>query len=340
MKKRAVYDEILSLNVVTGLSKHEQLIKGIIATIDNKTLKRGDQLPSINEMVREIGFARKTIVKAYESLKDRGIVESKNFIGYFIASDKVEQELKVAVILYAFHSFQEIFYNKVRAHMDQKVQLDTFFHHNNEQIFETILDNIKAKYGRFIIAPIQNKEAANVLNQFPDDKLILIDRHLDIDVRHSAVYQLFEEPVVKILANLAPKFHKFEKVVLFFKENTDHPAGILNAVVSFSGEQNLNLEICENYEPGMVEKGTAYIFIGDTELWLVLKECQQKNFLPGKDVGVLSHNDSTIKEIVSGGITTFSTDFAKMADRTASLLLDKNPVQELIETELFDRGSL
>ena len=54
-----------------------------------KILKKGNLLPSVNRMVSELGFARKTIVKAYTDLKERGIVESKNRLGYFVANDDI-----------------------------------------------------------------------------------------------------------------------------------------------------------------------------------------------------------------------------------------------------------
>ena len=56
---------IKRLENINSLSKHEQLISGIMEAIDTGFLKVGSQLPSINVMVDEIGFARKTIVKSY-----------------------------------------------------------------------------------------------------------------------------------------------------------------------------------------------------------------------------------------------------------------------------------
>ena len=107
-------------------------------------------------MVDIIGYARKTIVKAYEELKSRGLVESKNFKGYFIASEKTNQVLRVALVLYAFHSFQEMFYDAFRNNLDPNIELDIFFHHHNTEMLETILSRIEGKYGFYVVVPIQN----------------------------------------------------------------------------------------------------------------------------------------------------------------------------------------
>ena len=126
-----VYEKILELEEVSGLSKHEQLVGGIINAINDRAVSRGNMLPSVNEMVKELGFASKTIVKAYAELKDRGLVASKKRVGYFVANEATEQTVKVALLLYAFHPFQEIFYNAFRTGLGDNIQVDVFFHHSN-----------------------------------------------------------------------------------------------------------------------------------------------------------------------------------------------------------------
>ena len=164
MSKKLI-ENIRALNREVKLSKHEQIVKGILKTIDDGDLRENDQLPSINKMVEEIGYARKTIVHAYEDLKGRGLVLSKSFKGYFIANTDTNQKLKVALILYAFHSFQEVFYETFRKQLNDNIHLDVFFHHNSQETFEKILLDAEKEYGMLVVAPIQNKIAEEVLKQ-------------------------------------------------------------------------------------------------------------------------------------------------------------------------------
>ena len=101
-----IFDKIQELEQVNLFSKHDQIVNGIIEAIDMRVLEKGNKLPSVNQMVSELGFARKTIVKAYDDLKDRGIIESRKRLGYFISNDDTEQTAKIALVLYAFHPFQ------------------------------------------------------------------------------------------------------------------------------------------------------------------------------------------------------------------------------------------
>ena len=164
---------IEKLKEVNSLSKHEQLVLGIIDAINSGYLKIGDQLPSINVMVDEVGFARKTIVKAYEELKDKGLVASKKTKGYFVVSSNTQLYLKIALIMYSFQRFQQEFYNSLRKSLEAKVQIDVFFHHNNEEVFETIFGNIVGKYGMYVVAPIEDDASKEVLTSLQPEKLII-----------------------------------------------------------------------------------------------------------------------------------------------------------------------
>lgn len=335
-----VIDKIQELESISLLSKHEQLVNGIINAIDEKILTKGDMLPSVNSMVDELGFARKTIVKAYTDLKERGIVESRNRLGYFIANESTEQTVKVALILYAFHTFQEEFYNTFRKNLGENIQLDIFFHHNNMDIFESILSTVKSKYGMYVIAPIQNPRTTELLAPIPPNKLLLVDRFMELGENYSFVTQKFEDPFYKTLHSLKDRMEEFSKFVLFFKENRDYPIGVLDAYKRFMEQQGWEHQVIRNYEEGIVEKGTVYITINDNDLWKLLKDIESNSFVLGEEVGILANNDNTVKEIICGGITTFSTDFKLMAKKAAQYVLDRDQIQEFIPSILIRRSSL
>jgi len=335
-----VFDKIKELKQINTISKHEQLVNGIINAIDSKVLVKGDQLPSINHMVATVGYARKTIVKAYEELKDRGIVESKNFIGYFIASEETLSKLKVALLLYSFHSFQEVFYNTFRTRLGKNVQLDVFFHHNNPEIFKAIISNIFNKYGMYVVAPIEDKSTEALLRQIPSEKLLLVDRYLPLGKPYSYISQEFEKATYQVLLELLPEIKNYKEICLIFKRNTDHPEGILRAFERFVKRHNLKGKVLEEYKPGTAEKQTVYFFIGDSELWELLRDCKKNKYEVGRDVGVLSHNDSTVKEIICGGITTCSANFEAMADEAVGFVQNKTPIQKIVPIKLIRRNSL
>ncbi len=333
-------EKIYDLQDIHTISKHEQIVLGIIEAIDSDILKVGDKLPSINEMVAEIGYARKTFVKAYTELKERGLVESKNLKGYYIISRETKVTLKVALILFAFHSFQEDFYNTFRKELGKKYHIDIFFHHNNRSLFETIMGNISRKYGMYVIAPIQDNQLIPRLKKISPDKLLLVDRFLKMPEDYSYITQEFEEVTYTKLVELAPQIKKYNKFVLFYKDNTDLPPDILRAFNRFVKEYAIDNEVVESYESFILKKGTVYFSISDTNLWQVLKDARKMEYRIGTDIGIVAHDDNIVKEIAFGGITTISTDFKMMAKKAAIFVKERNHTQEITPTYLRRRNSL
>ncbi|KGK31393.1 GntR family transcriptional regulator [Cellulophaga baltica] len=333
-------DKIKNLQEVNLLSKHEQIVHGVIDAIQSGILKIGDQLPSINVMVSELGFARKTIVKAYEELKERGLIESKKLKGYFVISEETKVVLRVALILFSFQRFQEEFYNVFRKELGKKYQIDVFFHHNNSTIFSSIFQNIKGKYGMYVVAPIPDLSLRPLIELIPPEKLLIIDRYIKLDKSYSFISQEFEESTYSKLIELLPKIVKYKKFVLFFKNDADYPIGILNAFSRFCIDYNIPCSVLEKYKSGSIKKGNLYFFVSDTYLWDVLKDIRNSEFKVGKEIGILSHNDHVVKEIIFGGITTISTDFKEMAKQAANHIKLQKTTQLIMPSNLIKRSSL
>lgn len=337
---KEIISQIKSLESVNSLSKHEQLVQGIINAIDEKVVVKGDLLPSVNTIIGELGFARETIAKAYKDLVHRGIIESKNRLGYFVATNDVHQELRVALIIYAFDIFQETFYENFRRGLGANVQLDIFFHHNNFDTLEHTIQTVKGKYGMYVIAPIPGAKTAELLKTLPANRVLLVDRHLETDEDYNYVVQEFGDSSYKAFAQLADKIKKYDEIVFFFKPSSAEPNEILESFKRFMKDYNIKGVIKQEYEPGSLEKGKVYFTIHNLELWEMLKDTKLKGFKIGQDIGFISHNDDIVKEIIFDGVTTFSTDFAKMGRRAAEFVLDRDKTQEVIPTVLIERNSL
>jgi DNA-binding transcriptional regulator YhcF (GntR family) len=335
-----MYEKIQELADIPSFSKHEQLVRGIINAIDEKLLSKGDTLPSVNLMNKELGFAKETIVKAYSELKNRGIIESRNRLGYFVINEDTEQTLKVALMMYGYDTFQEQFYTNFRKGLGDKVHLDVFFHHGNIEMFETMLDIIRGKYGMYVISPIPHPKSATLLQTIPLSKLIMFDRFEPIEGDFSHVTQEFEKSSYRAFAELADTVRKFDEIIFFYPPHSLVPIEILKSFKKFLKDFNIKGGVRPEYKPGSIEKGKVYFTPNNTELFSMIKDCKTKNLILGKDVGLLSHNDEPVKELIGDGITTFSTDFGLIGKKTAEHVLSREKIQEIVPTVLIRRNSL
>jgi DNA-binding LacI/PurR family transcriptional regulator len=335
-----IFQKIRELTEINSLSKNEQLIQGILNAIDEKLVSKGEILPSVNAMIKEFGFARETIAKAYKELINRGIIKSTNRLGYFVAIEDTEQILKVALVLFNFDVFQEDLYRNFKDGLGENVHLDIFFHHNNIETFESILSNMKGKYGMYVIAPIPHPKTTELLKSIPSNRLLMIDRYVPVDEEVSYIVQEFEEPAYQAFASLSERIKAFEEIIFFFKPSSAEPIDILKAFKRFLKDFDVKGTVKTAYAPGSVKAGKVYFTINNSELWVIIKDTIAKNLQLGKDVGILSHNDDTVKEIVCNGITTFSVNFGEMGKKAAEFVLDRQKIQEVMPTLLLRRNSL
>lgn len=340
LSMKQVIEQIQALESINSFSKRQQIVQGILNAINEKKLSKGDSLPSVNTLIKELGFARETIAKAYKELVHTGIVESQNRLGYFVASEDTQQELKVALVLYAFDIFQETFYKNFRNRLGENIQLEIFFHHNNIETFDSLINSIKGKYGIYVIAPIPHKRTASLLKQLPDNRLLIIDRYIETEENYNYIVQEFKESSYQAFVALKDRIKKFDEIVFFSKSSSAEPAEILQSFRRFIKEYNINGVVRDQYIPGSLEKGKVYFTIHNLELWEMLKDSKSKGLKLGSDIGFISHNDDIVKEIIFDGVTTFSTDFSEMGIKAADFVLHKKKIQEVIPTVLINRNSL
>lgn len=333
-----IFDKIAELSQVSSYSKHDRLVQGIINTINDKKLVPGNKLPSVNEMIKQLGFSRETIIRGYRELTDRGIVDSKNRLGYFVANGSTNQLLKVALLMYNLDSFEEQFYRNFRKTLGEKIHLQLFFHHGNIEIFETILLRIRRLFGMYVIAPIPHPKSKELLNTIPRNKLLMFDRHEPLDGEFNYITQEFEKSSYKVFTQLAEKIRKFDEFIFFHSPDSLDPKEITIAFRKFLKTHKINGRIVKEFIPGTLEKGKVYFTLDNFAMWEMLRECNAKKLKPGKDIGILSHNDEPAKEFV--GITTYSADFAQMGTLAANAVLTKEDIQITVPTTLAKRKTL
>ena len=68
--------------------------------------------------------------------------------------------------------------------------------------------------------------------------------------------------------------------------------------------------------------------------------CTKRNWKFGTDIGVISYDDTPLKEIISEGISVISNDFALMGKRAAQMILEKSKGRYPNDYYFIDRNSL
>ena len=78
----------------------------------------------------------------------------------------------------------------------------------------------------------------------------------------------------------------------------------------------------------------------ENDLVILIEKILAAGLKVGKDVGVISYNETSLKKIILKGITTISTDFQMMGEKTAELILNQSTEHVAIPFYLTLRNSL
>jgi DNA-binding transcriptional regulator YhcF (GntR family) len=335
---KTVFGEIKKLAAVPSFSKHERLVQGVINAIDEKLLSPDDLLPSLNEMIRELKFSRDTVVKGYQELINRGLIGSTRGRGYYVTNGNTEQTLLVALMMYNMDTFEEQFYRNFRAELGPNVHLNVFFHHGNIEVFDTILTQIKGKYGMYVIAPIPHPRTRELLETIPRNRFLMVDRYEPIDGEFNHVTQEFSRSSYGIFMELAPVIRTFDEMIFYHSPESLDPKEIVGAFRKFLKDTKIKGRILPEFKPGTIEKGKVYFTLDNYAVFAMLKECKAKKLKPGKDLGILSHNDEPAKELI--GITTYSADFSLMGRMAGEFVMRREMVRETMPMVLWRRNTL
>lgn len=316
----------IQLDYQSVTQKFVQISNGIIQAIEKGVLQEKEVLPSINDISAVLEVSRDTAEKAYKHLKQLGVVASIPGKGYFITNTQIKQQYKVLLMFNKLSQHKKIIYDHFVNTIGNEASIDFYIYNNDVNAFKNILENKKGKYTHFVIIPhfIEGHElAAQVINDFVDGELIILDKQMEgVTAMHSVVEEKFEKDIVGALVACLPQLTKYHQLQLIFPSESYFPEDIKKGLIHFCNEYAFNYKIIDQV-PNQVETGNVYINLMEDDLMHLLNVIVPSKLKVGKDIGIISYNETPWKAFILNGITTISTNFQIMGEQAAKLILEK-----------------
>lgn len=329
----------ISVNSNIGAPKYKQIVASVEGGIISGVLKKGDKLPSINKIREAFSLSRDTVLMAFNELKNRGIVESVTGKGYYIKSNDVVVQQNIFVLFDELNAFKEDLYNSFLEHLNKGTQVDIFFHHFSFEVFKKLIDDCIGNYNYYVVMPANLKEIQPLLAKLPEDRVFILDQtHSELS-NYASIYQNFEDDIFYNLQEALPLLKKYCKIQLVYSPSKQ-PIGILVGFKRFVKATAFKNNVISTLSNQPLKKGEVYIVLDDRDLIRLVKKIKDQNLQIGKDIGVISYNETLLKEIVEGGITTISTDFKAMGKLLAEMIETNQRKQIQNPNALIIRNSL
>ena len=337
MSMISIFKKLIYIDEFSATPKYRQLANCIIFAIESNKLQLNDVLPSINELSFEFEIARDTAEKGYGYLKKIGIIGSIPGKGYFIKSADIERKIKIFLLFNKLSAHKKIIYDSFVKKLEDAATIDFYIYNNSFPLFKKLLLNQNDEYNYYVIIPHfmdGTEQADKVINAIPKEKLILLDKLVPgVTGNYGAIYENFEKDIYNALEEALPLLSKYHTINIILPEHNFYHIGITTGLCEFCQEYAFNYKVVHNISNEFIKKGEVYINLMEDDLVNLIEKILDQNLELGKDVGVISYNETSIKKIIMKGITTISTDFKMMGEKAAELILNKST--EHIEAKFY-----
>lgn len=317
---------LLDIGAESKIPKYLQVVNAVTDAIRRGKLKKGEKILSINGLSEEYMVSRVTVEKAYTILKDQGTIIPIKGKGFYINNVDIDVPIKVLLLFNKISNYKKQVYNAFIEKLGPNAIVDLKIHHFNVQILRSLVENNLNDYNYIVIMPYfyeDTEEAIRIIKSIPSDQLIILDKKIPfVDLKCGAVYQDFENDIIDALDQGLDLLKKYKNLRLVHSTIIPYPPEIVKGFKKFCMQNAFKAEVVAEIESNtQVNKGDVFIVIEEQDLANLIKICLSRKLKIGKDVGIISYNETPLKEVLLEGITVISTDHIKMGETAAELIL-------------------
>lgn len=336
---------LLNINTEKRIPIYLQIVDSITDAIRRGNYKKGDRIFSINEMSNEYFLARDTVQKAYNILQTKGVITPVKGKGYYVNNIHPQVSIKVLLLFSKISNYKKQIYNAFVETLGDDAIVDIKIHHFSTRIFRDLVANNLSDYDYFVVMPhfYDNPEdALKIIKSIPPDQLIILDKNIQhSDIKCAAVFQDFQNDIVESLEQGMDLLAKYNKLYLVYPRIVSYSPDIILGFRKFCMQNSFKYEVLADINDHTpVHKKEAYIVIEENDLCNLIRIAKEKKLTIGEEVGIISYNDSPLKEILLDGITVISTDHQKMGETAARLILQNSSEKIKNPFVLIRRSSL
>jgi len=343
MKYDPFFDH-LKIDEFSVTPKYLQLTNAVLHAIKEGKIEKDAMLPSINELSFVLEVSRDTAEKGYRYLKKLGVIDSVPGKGYYVSRTDFQQKRSIMLLFNKLSAHKKIVYDAFIKTLGTDAAVDFYIYNNDFNLFKKLIQNQKQEYTHYVIIPhfVEGREkAAEVINQLPKDKLVLLDKKVPgVEGDYAAVYENFEEDIYHALEEAREELAKYHTLKLIFTDKSYFPREIIKGFYRFCQQYAFDHLLVSDIAKEPIKEGEVYINLMEDDLVILLDRIISMKLHIGTQVGVISYNETRVKRFILDGITTISTDFEKMGTMAANLILEDAKSHLEVPFYLCKRASL
>lgn len=334
----------LKIDNYSSTPKYLQVRDIIVSALECGKLKKGDALPSINDLSYILDVSRDTTEKGYRYLKNAGFINSIPGKGYYISNNDFKKNIRICLLFNKLSAHKKIIYDAFFEALGEHVFIDFYIYNNDYSIFKKLITSNNNEYSHYVIIPhfVDGGENAHeIINTIPKEKLLILDKKIDgVTGEYASIYENFEKDIYEALKKVLDKLYKYHTIKIVFPQKSYYPNEILKGIKLFCNQYAFNYVVVNDMLSETINKGELFINVMEDDLVRLLEKVVAVGLEIGKDVGIISYNETPLKKFILNGITTVSTDFKMMGFMAAEAVLSNNVAKLEVPFNIVIRDSL
>lgn len=343
MKQQSIFDYI-SVDGFSSTPKYMQLANCIHEAVVTGKINQDKILPSLHELTYHLEISRDTADKGYKYLRSLGILASIPGKGHFITANNVVRQNKIFLLINELGNNKKVFYDAFTQVLKEPVAIDFYVYNNDFALFKKLLNDRREGYTHYVILPRfaeGGEKVYELINTLPKDGLILLHKPITgVTGSYGAVYEDFKKGIYASLEKVLTPLSKYHTIKLALPQNGFYTADIVKNFNAFCLQYAFERTTVTDVATEEVKKGEVYVCLADEDLITLIEKIKITNLKVGKDVGIISCNETPLKKYIMNGITTISVDFEQMGIKAAKMILKGQMEQVELECRINLRSSL
>jgi DNA-binding transcriptional regulator YhcF (GntR family) len=324
--------------------KYQQLVNTLLIDIEKGNLQTGERLPSINEASEECYLSRDTVERAYSELHRLGVITSIFRKGYFISGKSAKTKTKIFFLVGKITENNKDIFNAFVNAAGKEVTVDIFTYNYKSENFRDTINNHLGNYHYYVIMPHlidETDENIKCLKKISGERLIFLEQSMEcFQGSSSSVLSNSGQELSNVMQQHLKHFKKYKTLNLVLTEEEYFDSELITGFRNFCENNNFNFQVLDGFQEEEVEEGNVYLTIDDIDLVAAIKSAQNQDLELGKQVGLISLNDSCYKEILAGGISIISSRPVEIGKLAADMIRGEKRQQVQVSMEMILRKSL
>lgn len=324
--------------------KYQQLVNTLLVDIEKGDLKTGERLPSINEASEECYLSRDTVERAYSELHRLGVITSIFRKGYFISGKSAKTKTKIFFLVGKITENNKAIFNSFVNYAGKEVAVDIFTYNYKSDNFRDLINNHLGNYHYYVIMPHlieETEENIKCLKKISGERLIFLEQSMpSLQQANSSILCNSGEEIFNVLQQNAKHFKKYKTLNLVLTEEEYFDSELMTGFRNFCETNHYDFQVLDGLQDEEVEEGHVYLTMDDADLVLAIKSIQNQGLELGKQVGIISLNDSCYKEILAGGISIISSKPKEIGKLAAEMIQGGKRQSLSVSMEMILRKSL